>query len=78
MNFKLKIAKENLKRAQDRAKAYADPKQRDVTFQVGDQVYLRVRGRSENFKIGQCAKLSPRYWSPFPITKKVCLWAYEL
>ncbi|KAH7277040.1 hypothetical protein KP509_39G031400 [Ceratopteris richardii] len=78
MNFKLKLAKENLKKAQDRAKAYADPKRRDVTFQVGDQVYLRIPERSEKFKTGQCAKLSPRYCSPFPVTKKVGLWAYEL
>ncbi|KAH7434535.1 hypothetical protein KP509_06G022000 [Ceratopteris richardii] len=78
MNFKLKLAKENLKKAQDRAKAYADPKRRDVTFQAGDQVYIRIPERSEKFKTGQCAMLSPRYCGPFPITKKVGLRAYEL
>jgi hypothetical protein len=34
--------RENLKIAQSRQKSYADPKRRDVSFDVGEYVYLRV------------------------------------
>jgi hypothetical protein len=34
--------RENLKIAQSRQKSYADPKRRDVSFEVGDHAYLKV------------------------------------
>jgi hypothetical protein len=34
--------RENLKMAQSGQKSYADPKRRDVSFEVGDHVYLKV------------------------------------
>jgi hypothetical protein len=34
--------RENLKIAQSGQKSYADPKRRDVSFEVGDHVYLKV------------------------------------
>jgi hypothetical protein len=34
--------RENLKIAQSRQKSYADPKRRDVSFDVGEYVSLRV------------------------------------
>jgi hypothetical protein len=34
--------RENLKIAQSRQKSYTDPKRRDVLFEVGDHVYLKV------------------------------------
>jgi hypothetical protein len=33
---------DRLKAPQSRQKSYVDPKRREVTFQVGDLVYLRV------------------------------------
>jgi hypothetical protein len=36
------IIRENLKIAQSRQKSYADPKSREVIFEVGDYAYLRV------------------------------------
>jgi hypothetical protein len=38
----VEIIRENLKTAQSRQKSYADPKRREVVFEVGDYVYLRV------------------------------------
>ena len=35
-------AKECLRRAQDRQKAYADQKRRDVTYKVGDELLLNM------------------------------------
>jgi hypothetical protein len=38
----VQIIRENLRIAQSRHKSYADGKQRDVVFQEGDYVYLKV------------------------------------
>jgi hypothetical protein len=36
----VEIIRENLKIAQSRQKSYADPKRREVVFEVGDYAYL--------------------------------------
>ena len=40
-------------------------------FSVGDHVYLRVRERKSSFKLGSCAKLSPRYCGPFEVLERI-------
>jgi hypothetical protein len=63
----VQIIRENLRVAQSRQKSYADGKKRDVSFQEGDYVYLKVspiRGLPR-FKVK--GKLSPRYIGPFQI-----------
>jgi hypothetical protein len=56
---------ENLKVAQSCQKSYVDKRRRDVSFEVGNFVYLRVspmRG-TRWFKVN--GKLAPRYVGPF-------------
>jgi hypothetical protein len=63
----VQIIRENLKTAQSRQKSYADNRRRELTFEVGDFVYLKVspmRGM-KRFKVK--GKLSPRYIGPFKI-----------
>ena len=38
----VQVIRENLRIAQSRQKSYADGKRRDVVFQEGDYVYLKV------------------------------------
>jgi hypothetical protein len=67
-----------LRIAQFREKSYADGKRRDVSFQVGDYVYLKVspiRGL-HRFKVK--GKLSPRFIRPFQILQRVGEVAYRL
>jgi hypothetical protein len=67
----VQIIRENLRIAQSRQKSYADGKRRDVSFQEGDYVYLkvsRIRG-SRRFKVK--GKLSPRFIGPFQILQRV-------
>ena len=49
--------KQNMKDAQDRQKNYADKHRVNREFNVGDHVYLRVRGKKSSLKLGSCANL---------------------
>jgi hypothetical protein len=67
-----------LKLAQSRQKSYADNRRRELRFQVGDFVYLKVspmRGL-HRFKIR--GKLAPRYIGPFKILQQSGEVAYQL
>jgi hypothetical protein len=74
----VQIIRENLRIAQYRQKSYADGKRRDVSFQEGDYVYLKVspiRGL-RRFKVK--GTLSPRFIGPFQILQRVGEVAYRL
>jgi hypothetical protein len=58
---------ESLKVAQTRQKSYVDKRKRDLSFEIGDFVYLKVspiRG-THRFKVK--GKLPPRYVGPFKV-----------
>jgi hypothetical protein len=74
----VQIIRENLKTAQSRQKSYADNRRRELMFEVGDFVYLKVspmRGM-KRFKVK--GKLSPRYIDPFKILERKGEVAYQL
>jgi hypothetical protein len=61
------MIREYLKIAQSRQKSYANKRRRDLSFEIGDFVYLKVspmRG-TRRFKVK--GKLAPRYVSLFKI-----------
>ena len=70
----LQFARQNVRQAQDRYKKYADEKRRQVVFDEGDYVFLRVPEHSESLKTGPTPKLSPRFCGPFKILKRVGSW----
>ena len=39
---KLKVVRDNLKIARDRQKSYADNRRRDLQFEIGDRVFLKI------------------------------------
>ncbi|XP_062077935.1 uncharacterized protein LOC133782594, partial [Humulus lupulus] len=61
-----------------RQKSYADPKRRNVEFQVGDHVFLRVSPLRGVRRFGVKGKLSPRFVGPFEILERVGQVAYRL
>jgi len=64
--------------AQSRHKSYADVRRRDLEFQVGDQVLLKVSPNKGVVRFGVKGKLSSRYIGPFPILERVGKLAYRL
>ena len=50
-----------MKTAQDRQKSYADKRWRDLKFEVGDHVWLRVMPIKGVRRLGITGKFSPRY-----------------
>jgi hypothetical protein len=70
--------RENLKIAQSKQKSYADPKRRDVSFEVGEHVYLKVLALRGTKRFHVKGKLSPRYVGPYPIVKRIGKVAYKL
>ena len=64
--------------AQDRQKSYADLHRRDLTFEVGDQVLLRVSPLRGVMRFAKRGKLSPKYIGPFEVLARVGEVAYKL
>jgi hypothetical protein len=60
-------AKQALKQAQDRQKAYADTKRRDVSFTPGDQVFLSTRHIQLKKSKDMTKKLMPKWVGPFKV-----------
>jgi hypothetical protein len=72
------MVRENLHVTQSRQKSYADHRRRELSFEVGDFVYLKVspmRGLS-HFKVW--GRLAPRFIGPFKILEKRGEVAYQL
>jgi hypothetical protein len=72
------MVRENLRVAQSRQKSYADHRRRELSFKVGDFVYLKVspmRGL-RRFKVR--GNLAPRYIGPFKILEKRRDLTYQL
>jgi hypothetical protein len=75
---KVCMVRENLHVMQSRQKSYADHRRRELSFEVGDFVYLKVspmRGL-RHFKVR--GKLAPRFIGPFKILEKRGEVAYQL
>ncbi|KAH0729479.1 hypothetical protein KY290_000601 [Solanum tuberosum] len=75
---KVRSIQAKLLAAQSRQKKYADCKVRDVIFQAGEQVLLKVSPIEGVMRFGKKGKLSPRYIGPFEIIVCVGSVAYML
>ncbi|GJV87441.1 putative reverse transcriptase domain-containing protein [Tanacetum coccineum] len=70
--------KERLKAARDRQKSYADNRQKQLEFSVGDKVLLKVSPWKGVVCFGKISKLSPRYVGPFEVVERVGPVSYRL
>ena len=74
----VKVIRDRLKIAQDRQKSYADNRMRDLEFQVGDQVFMRISPWKGVLRFRKKGKLSPRYMGPYEIVERIGKVAYRL
>ncbi|KAK8506888.1 hypothetical protein V6N12_046249 [Hibiscus sabdariffa] len=72
------IIHDRLKQAFDRHEAYADSKRRDIRYEVGNKIFLKVSPWKKSLEVGKKGKLSPRYIGPFEVLEKVGHVAYRL
>jgi len=75
----LAVLKSNLLQAQDRMKFQADKGRREVIFDIGDWVYVRLRPyRQLSVRLQRHSKLSRRFFWPFQIIQRIGDVAYKL
>ncbi|XP_028780228.1 uncharacterized protein LOC114736538 [Neltuma alba] len=75
----LKVLRENLLKAQNRMKIQADRHRRDLQFAPGDAVWLRLQPyRQKSLSKRRFDKLSPRFFGPYKVLRRIGNVAYEL
>jgi hypothetical protein len=74
----VQLVRENLKVAQSRQKSYADKRRRDLSFKIGDFVYLKVSLMRGTHRVRVKGKLAQRYVGPFKIIDRKGEVAYHL
>jgi hypothetical protein len=74
----IKMVRENLKIAQSMQRSYADTRRRELSFEVGDFVYLKVSPIRGVRRFRVKGKLAPRYIGPYQILARRGEVAYQL
>src|SRR5262249_54492921 len=75
---KVPLIQERLRMAFSRQKSYTDQKRRDVQYEPGDQVFLKISPMKGVVRFGKRGKLNPRYIGPFEILERVGNVSYQL
>ena len=70
----VQLIQKNLKAAQTRQKSYADKKRQAISFQVGDQVYLRVSPMKGSSSLGSKESSRLAMLGLFPFLRSVGQW----
>ena len=73
---KVRIIQQRLKASSDRQKSYADLKRKDIEYEVGDKVFLKVSSWRKILWFGKKGKQSPRFIGPYEILERIRLVAY--
>ena len=71
MEEKVQIIQQRLKAASDRQRSYANLKRKDIEYEVGDKVLLKVSLWKKILLFGRKVKLSPRFIGPYEILERV-------
>ena len=75
---KEKMIEEKLKVAADRQKSYADLKRKDIQYEIGERVFLKVSPWKKVMRFGRKGKLSLRFIGSYEVIEKVGPVAYKL
>ncbi|XP_028061588.1 uncharacterized protein LOC114265047 [Camellia sinensis] len=75
---KIQLIQQRICTAQNYQKSYADTQRRDLEFQIGDHVFLKISPTRGVIRFEKRGKLNPRYIGPFEILKRIGSVAYRL
>ena len=75
---KIKLIQEKMKTAQSRQKSYYDNRRKDLEFEAGDHVFIKVTPWTGVGRAIKSKKLTPRFIGPFQILKRVGPLAYQV
>ena len=75
---KVQIIQQRLKAVSDRQGSNANLKRKNIEFEVGDKVFLKVSPWKKILRFGRKGKLSPKFIDPYEILERVGLVAYRL
>ena len=75
---KVQVIWKRLKAASDRQKSYADLKMKDIEYEVGDKVFLKVSPWRKVLRFGKKGKLSPRFIGPCEVLERIRLVVFQL
>ena len=67
----VKMIRERLKVATDRQKSYADMRRKDIRYEIGKKVFLKVSPWKKVMRFGKNDKLSPRFIGSYEVIEKV-------
>ena len=68
------MIRERLKVATYRQKPYANMKRKDVCYEIGEKVFLKVSPWNKVMRFGSKGKLSTRFIWPYEVTEKWVQW----
>ena len=74
----IRETEEKVKMIRERLKVAADMKRKDIRYEIGENVFLKVSPWKKVMRFGRKGKLSPRFISPYEVIEKVGPVAYRL
>ena len=75
---KVQVIRQRLKAASDQQKSYADLKRKDIEYEVGDKVFLKVSPWRKVLRFGKKGKQSWRFIVPYDVLERIEPMAYQL
>ncbi|GAU41290.1 hypothetical protein TSUD_374150 [Trifolium subterraneum] len=75
---KIRMIREKMKASQSRQKSYHDKKRKDVEFQEGDHVFLRVTSTTGVGRALKSKKLTSKFIGPYQISERIGKVAYRI
>ncbi|GAU45527.1 hypothetical protein TSUD_400740 [Trifolium subterraneum] len=75
---KIRMIQEKMKVSQSRQKSYHDKKRKDVEFQEGDHVFLRVTSTTGVGRALKSKKLTSKFIGPYQISERIGKVAYRI
>ncbi|XP_042942775.1 uncharacterized protein LOC122276957 [Carya illinoinensis] len=78
MREKIVVIRKRLAIAQEQQKKYADQRCRELQFDVGSKVFLKIAPMKGIMRFRKKGKLSSRYFGPFDVLERIGATAYRL